>query len=147
VRDVELKALLPRDSQARGTVFADPRGLEILRGTWIGARRLILGEGLTDFLALSTVSPAPVLSAPGTSMAPSAFGPWVKDFDVMLALDWDAAGDAAIHVAAKSAYGHGAARVRRLEWPDSCKDACDVVARVGLEGLGDFLSRFLGTVG
>lgn len=147
VRDIEPKTRFPADSVARGTVFADPRGIEILRGIWSGARSLILGEGLTDFLAVSTVSPVPVLSAPGTGMAPTAFGPWVKGFEVFLALDWDGAGHSATAVAAGAAKRNGAVRVRRFEWPRNCKDACDVVATVGLEGLGDFLSHFLGGAG
>lgn len=141
------KTLFPAGSKASGTLFASPGGIEVLRGSWSGSRRVLFGEGLTDFLALASVSPVPVLSAPGTSMAASGIGPWVNGYELILALDCDTAGDAVVSATARAAFIHGASRVHRVTWPAPCKDACDVVERSELAGLWSFLKRNLGEVG
>jgi len=139
--DGEPRTLFPRGSAARATLFACARGVQVLRSTWPGERQVVYGEGLTDYLALACASPLPVLCAPGTSMASSGIGPWIEGHEVLLALDWDEAGELALKPTATAAYERGAKRVQRLEWPDGCADACEVIERRGLEGLREFLCR------
>lgn len=140
----EKKVLFPTGSVAKGTLFACARGLELLRGTFSGRRAVLYAEGLTDFLALSISSPVPVLAAPGSGVAADGVGPWVEGCDLVLALDWDEAGEGAVEPTASAAYRFGARSVQRLEWPDSANDACDVVTRLGTAGLEAFLVRLLG---
>jgi len=141
------KTLFPTGSRAAGTLFASASGVEVLRGAWHGTKRVILGEGLTDYLALATVSPIPVLCAPGTSMAASGIGPWIAGYEAFLAPDWDEAGANALDPMAANARRLGARQVRRLEWPVNAKDACNVVEQIGLKGLADFLRRALAEIG
>jgi hypothetical protein len=143
IGDTSPRTLSPTGSRVKGTVFANAHGIEVLRRSWNGRKRVILGEGLTDHLALSTVSPVPVMCAPGTGMAASSIGSWVEGFELFIALDWDEAGDAALGPTAERAYELGAKQVRRIEWPRGCNDACDVVDQVGLDGLATFLSGVL----
>ncbi len=101
---------------------------------------VVLGEGLTDSLALSFSSPVPVFCAPGSSNAVAAVGPWVHGRVLFLALDCDAAGSTPIDAVANAALELGATRVRRLVWPDRAKDACEVIEKRGAHGLSKFLS-------
>jgi len=132
-----LKTVNPKGSRVAGTVFADPYGRAVLAGS--PAPRIVFGEGLTDMLALAITSPWPVLTAPGTSNAVRAVGSWAKGKDVLLALDADAAGDAAADLVILELRRHGARDVRRVRWPGGAKDACDVVATRGISGLHDVL--------
>lgn len=132
----EPKTLFPTGSRASGTVFASTGGLNVLHGT---PGKVLYGEGLTDHIALTIASPVAVLCAPGTPMAASGVGAWAKDCTVYIALDGDAAGEAAVAATARAAHQRGAARVARLRWPDGAKDACDVVDRIGIDGLAQFL--------
>ena len=134
------RVLAPKGSRLRGSLFASSHGLEVLRGTWRGEMRVLFGEGLTDSVALASVAPIPVLCAPGTATARHGIGPWVEGLEVLLALDRDDAGEKALVPTARSAFEHGAIRVRRVCWPTGCKDAVDLVQRVGLVGLWEFLS-------
>lgn len=137
------KVLFPKGSSATGLVFADAPGIEVLRGTW-ERNRVLLAEGLTDFLALSLASPIPVLSIPGTGTARTAFGPWARGKTIYLAFDMDAAGDGATRQAALQATG--AKALKRLRWLEGCEDACDVVERYdgGITALASFLDQVLG---
>jgi len=141
------KTLFPAGSRAAGTLFASSSGMAVLRGDWTGTKRVLFGEGLTDFLALASISPIPVLCAPGTSMAAPGIGAWVSGYEVLVALDCDEAGSRAVQPTADRAYEHGATRVRQIEWPGLAKDACEVVEQVGLEGLADFLAQVLTETG
>jgi hypothetical protein len=140
------KTLFPSGSSASGTLFACTRGVQVLRGEWTAPRCYILGEGLTDHIALTIASPAPVLCAPGTGMAAAGIGAWVHDAVLYVALDFDDAGTLAVDAVAGRAYSAGARLVRRLEWPFGAKDACDVLDRVGVDGLEHFLRRLFAEV-
>lgn len=139
----EKKVVFPTGSVAKGTVFACSRGIELLRGENAGISTAIFAEGLTDYLALSFTSPVPVLASPGTSVAAHGIGPWVEGLDLILALDCDQAGESVISPTASAAFGFGAKSVQRLEWPAAANDACDVVKRLGAQGLEQFLIRAL----
>ncbi|TAJ23653.1 MAG: hypothetical protein EPO68_02600, partial [Planctomycetota bacterium] len=108
------KTLFPAGGVVKGTVFADERGLRVLRGVEPTATPVVIGEGLTDFLAMAIGSPTPVLSVPGSSFAAAALGAWVRGRTVVLAFDRDKAGDEAADAARECAYALGAARVRRV---------------------------------
>jgi len=140
------KTLFPSGSSASGTLFACTRGVQLLRGEWTGPRCYILGEGLTDHVALTIASPAPVLCAPGTGMAAAGIGAWARNAVVYVALDFDDAGTRAVDAVASRAYSFGARAVRRLEWPFEAKDACEVLDRAGVEGLERFLRRQIAEV-
>lgn len=139
ITDSEPKTLFPAGSVASGTLFASREGLDVLHGT---PGKVLLGEGLTDHIALSIASPVAVLCAPGTSMAASGVGAWAKGCDVIVALDCDAAGANALQPVVDRLHRHGARSVRRIEWPNGAKDACDVVDARGTA----FLSQWLGGV-
>ncbi|MCK6445772.1 MAG: toprim domain-containing protein [Planctomycetes bacterium] len=136
----EPKTLFPKGSRVNGASFASKRALGLLASGLSEHDIVVLGEGLTDFLALVAATPIPVLCAPGTGFVTSSIGPWVHGRTLLLALDNDDAGDAALGPAAEAAYTAGAKRVVKVRWPRGCKDACDVVARHELVGLEAFLS-------
>ena len=138
------KTLFPKGSLAGGTMFANRPGLAMLRGDPSVPTRVILGEGMTDYLALSIVSPLPVISAPGTGGAAKCAGPWAQGREVWLALDNDGAGDKAVNPTAKALYRNGATDVYRIEWPRHANDACDALAAIGEVALGEFLEREVG---
>jgi hypothetical protein len=144
VRGGEPRTLFPTGSHAGGTVFADERGLAILRGTAPTAGPVIYGEGLTDFLALTIASPVAVLGAPGTSMAVAGVGAWAARRRVLVALDCDTAGNGVVSDVRDALYDAGASSVARVSWPRGAKDACDVVAARGTTGLNEFLHRQIG---
>jgi hypothetical protein len=131
IRPADKKVLFPIGSRAAGTLFASRSGLQVLRGSWTGERALILGEGLTDFLALSITTSLPVLCAPGAGLASKAIGSWVAGFSVLLALDCDSAGEGSIAAVSRAIYAHAGAHVRRLEWPPGTKDVCDLLRAHG----------------
>lgn len=135
----EPKVLFPKGSIARQTLFADGRGLAVLRGWDRPDKRILFGEGLTDFLGLSIVSPVPVLAVPGTGNAAPSIGPWARDASVFLALDNDPAGEEVVRAAAAAAYRNGAKRVARITWPKHSKDACEALERVGEDAFTTFI--------
>jgi len=143
IGDAGRKTLFPTGSTARGMLFASRTGLAVLKQQWTGPKWLILGEGLTDFLALTITSPVPVMCAPGAGLAATGIGPWIAGFDVLLALDDDAAGATARTPTAAAAYQYGARSVRRAVWPGHVKDACDVLRDRGSVGLAYYLHREL----
>lgn len=136
---VRTKVQFPKGSRTAGTVFANRSGLEVLRGTWKGPRRVLLAEGLSDSLALSVVSLMPVVSAPGTGPAVHSIGPWASGYEVYLALDQDEAGRRALAPTARQAFEQRVERVFEVGWPGGCKDACEVVERRGMADLVRFL--------
>lgn len=125
------RTLFPRDSRAKGAVFANSCGLDVIRGSGQSQFPVILGEGLTDHLALTLTCSHPVLSAPGTSLAVSAIGPWVRERVLLVALDADEAGDRAVRAVANAAYAFGATSVLRVKWEPPYHDACDVLLAAG----------------
>jgi hypothetical protein len=135
------RLMTPKGSKLAGTVFADAKGLALIRGETLKADTVVLGEGLTDMLALAIGSPVPVLAAPGTSNAVAAVGRWARDRIVILALDNDDAGNEAAPRVANAVYQHGGRRVLRVAWPNGATDACDVVTQLGMAGLYEFLRR------
>lgn len=139
IRDTRPKTRFPSGSMVKGTVFADARGIVVLRGRAV-AKEVLLGEGLTDFLALSIASPIPVICVPGAGVAASAIGAWVRGLRIRLALDHDATGDIGAEAASNAAKENGASEVLRHTWPEGCKDACEVVEQFGLQKLGCVLA-------
>lgn len=137
---VERKVLFPADSTARGTVFANLYGLELLRGAKFTIQTpVIMCEGLTDYLCLSIHYTGPVFGIPGTGMASSAIGDWAREQNVFLALDNDKAGDEAIGNTTKLLIESAARSVSRLKWPRDIKDACDALAALGAERFQSYL--------
>ncbi len=135
------KTRVPKGCRISGTVFADSRGRRVLSGQAEDASTVVFGEGMTDCLALTIASPFAVLTAPGTSNACKAVGPWALDRRVLLALDNDEAGNMAVAPAARALYSHGATEVARVAWPQGAKDACGVLEAFGAQGLHEFLLR------
>jgi hypothetical protein len=141
--DAQIKTRFPKGSHSRGTMFASERGLEVIRGDGPAGDPVIIGEGLTDFLALATATAIPVVSAPGAGGVRSVLGPWLRGRRVILALDGDAAGLlAAVSVADVLAIEFDA-EPYRLTWPEGCKDACDVVERECISGLSEILEALV----
>ena len=138
--DRKPKTLFPAGSHPKGCVFANANGLAVLNGSAARVDRVVVGEGLTDFWALSLCFDGPVLSAPGTSFVVPAIGGWCRGCELVLALDNDDAGRSVLDDAARSAYAHGARCVAWIEWPGGAKDACDALAAVGREGLHSTLN-------
>lgn len=137
----EPKTLAPKGSRMAGTVFANEVGRLLLRGEPCDHDTVILGEGLTDFLAISCAVSIPVFAAPGTSTAEKAIGTWVKGRTFMTALDCDEAGKNATPAVLKAAFDLDALRTRSIGWPPGAKDACDVVAQRGVEGLAVLIKK------
>lgn len=137
VANRELKVLSPTGSRMRGLVFANAPALQILRNEERSRQPIVvMAEGLTDFLAISIATSLPVFSAPGTGMAPKAFGPWGKGREVLLALDNDPAGANALTPTARAIGSFGGGPVRWVKWRGDCKDACDALLQSGLEAMG-----------
>ena len=140
VTSIRPKTMFPEGARISGTVFADARGQAVLRGEQRDLP-VLLGEGLTDTLALSTCSPIPLLAVPGSSNAVASIGCWVEDRVLFIALDCDDVGERAALAAARAAHERACLRTRRIRWPDGAKDACDVLASRGASGLAEFLKK------
>lgn len=140
------RVMTPKGCPTKGTVFADSRGLALLRGENVYADAVVFGEGLTDAIALAIASPCPVITTPGTGTASSSVGLWARGKRVFLALDWDEAGTNAQLEVNHALYRAGASHVMRVVWPRPAKDASDVLAQRGAEGLYTFIIDMLGTV-
>jgi hypothetical protein len=136
-RSTRPKTLFPRGGRSSGCCFACSRGREVLKGGGAAAA-VLLGEGLTDFLALIITSPVPTLAIPGTSVAAASVGEWARGRRVLLCLDADPAGDRGVKDAARAILRFGG-RPFRVRWPEGLKDATDVMKRFGAEGLSQFL--------
>jgi hypothetical protein len=141
IRGSEPKTLAPKGSRMAGTVFANEAAIALLRGEPCQHDTVILCEGLTDFLAVSCAMTIPVFGAPGTSNAASAIGPWAKGRTLISCLDWDEAGHKATPAVWLAAEQHGVRRARSSPWPKRAKDACDVVAERGVEGLATCIKK------
>jgi hypothetical protein len=139
----EKKTVFPTGSSAKGTAFASARAIELLRSGESSHDIVLLGEGLTDFLALVSATSIPVFCAPGTGFAVGCIGSWVRGRTLLVALDMDEAGSTALQPVASAAYNAGARRVMRVEWPPNCKDACDVVQLRLLAGLEALLAKYV----
>lgn len=133
------KTLFPKGLTVKGMVFANAAGVSLLRGTWNGDPRVVLGEGLTDFLALAMTCAYPVLAAPGTGVAVSAVGAWARDRVVVIASDCDVAGEATVAPVADAAFLHGALAVFRLQWLPPSHDACEELANRGVTAFTSLL--------
>jgi len=138
------KTMFPAGARAAGLVFANEAGRALLRGKSPEGGLVVVGEGLTDYLALTIVSSVPVLAVPGASTAGSSIGPWVRGRHLVLAMDRDDAGARARSEVASRAVGQGAASVRELQWPPGCKDASDVLQHFGRGPFEDALARHFG---
>jgi hypothetical protein len=98
---------------------------------------VILGEGLTDSLALSIAAPGvPILAAPGVDSAERAVGAWAEGRRVFVALDGDAPGELAVPAVARAIARWGGWPLR-LRWPTGAKDANDALLALGLERFAD----------
>lgn len=139
VRDVQPKVRVPRGARISGCVFANGPGRALLRGEAPDAHPVLLGEGLTDFLALSLACGWPLLAVPGVGSAAGCIGPWVRNRRLVLAVDCDEAGDCVVPDIAKAAYAMGATAVTRLRWPSGRNDACDVLQGEGDCGLAEIV--------
>jgi hypothetical protein len=137
------RLLFPTGSKASQCVFANPRGLAVLRQDSDRPGCVLLAEGMTDFIALATVPQLAVLGTPGAGNARSAIGEWVRNLSVVLALDGDSAGERATELAANAAWRLGAARVRAIQWPADCKDACELLTMCGVDGLDLFVAEHI----
>jgi hypothetical protein len=134
----EVRTLLPKGGSAKGKVFACSRGRDLLRNESTSSV-VILGEGLTDYLALSISAPIPVFSTAGVGTAANCIGPWAKKRTVILALDCDQAGENGTVDAARVIKERGG-RAQRLRWPREANDACEMVERFGVDDLAQFLA-------
>jgi hypothetical protein len=140
----EPRTLFPKGSRASGTVMANETALGILRGEGKGGGPVILGEGLTDYLALGTVTSLPVLSAPGASLLPKCAGAWANGREIYLGADVDEAGDNCLEPTAGALYRAGARRVLSITWPEGCVDACETIVTIGPHALASFLEEITG---
>lgn len=131
IRETVEKTRFPFGSRVTGLMFANEAGKQVLRGAHTANDPVLLAEGLTDFLALTTVTQLPVLSAPGTPFFVGCIRSWACGRSVILAPDRDAAGDRVLLPAAHIAYSLGARLVYRLVWPATCNDAADALIRLG----------------
>ena len=129
---VRPKTRFPLGARASGVVFANTLGLEVLRGGRPGLP-VILGEGLTDSLALSLFSYAPVLAVSGVSNASSAIAAWAAGRDIRIALDHDRAAETVLPLLARKIFHAGGRSVVRTRWPRGAKDACDALEILGAE--------------
>ncbi|MBN1417900.1 MAG: toprim domain-containing protein [Planctomycetes bacterium] len=103
--------LFPAGSIASGTAFANGPAIEMLRGGRRG-ERVVITEGLTDFLTHAIEDDGCVLGVPGASMTPSAIGAWARGRVIVLFLDTDEAGLKATRDAARRILDFGG-KVRR----------------------------------
>ncbi len=140
----ETKTLFPAGSRATGTVMANEAALGILRGEQRDGLPVILGEGLTDFLALGIATSLPVLSAPGASLMPKCAGAWAKERSVYVASDVDEAGDNCLEPTARALYRAGAERVLSVTWPEGCVDACEAIVAMGPKQFASFIDDITG---
>ena len=135
------KTLFPKGSRSRGLVFANDAGVSLLKEEASDSSTVVLGEGMTDYLALSIVATLPVLCAPGASVMTAAVGDWIRGRDLMVIADSDEAGQGYVEPVARAAFRNGARRVRYVVWPDRVGDACDALRALGQDGLESFLAH------
>ena len=133
---VRPKTRFPRGARASGVVFANAKGLQVLRRERSGPT-VVLGEGLTDYLALSLSSNLPVLGVPGVTNASKAIGPWTEGHDIRIAFDTDRAGEAVVPRLVQQIFRAGGRSVVRTRWPRGAKDACDALETLGAEGFAE----------
>ena len=132
------KVLFPRGGRATGTVFANDSGRRVLLGEK-NDRAVVLAEGLSDYLAAVIVWGGPVVSTPGTSMAPTAIGPWVKGRTIILLLDADEPGKGAAGQVCYEVQRHGGQTIPILWTAAGVGDLCDAIDVFGEQKVTDFL--------
>ncbi len=137
----EPKVLTPTGGRIKGTLFASEMGQQLLAGLWQGPTVCILGEGLTDFLAMAPRAPVPVLNVPGATVAASSVGPWVREMRVILTLHDDTAGDTAADQVEQAALDAGACSIERIVWPYGANDAANLLALQGSRSFTEFLDE------
>lgn len=123
-----------------GSMFATATGLALLRGQ-SDADTIIVGEGITDYLALSFLSPVPAFTAAGAGLAKRIAGAWVSGKRVVMALDCDLVGRSQTRRASDSFYAAGALEVAALEWSPGANDVCDELRFSGADALHDVLEE------
>ncbi|MEM7231771.1 MAG: CHC2 zinc finger domain-containing protein [Planctomycetota bacterium] len=135
------KTRFPRGGKVSGTVFANDRGLDVLRGEDRTAPA-VLGEGLTDFLSLACSMPGhiAVFAVPGISLSAGVIKPWAEGRRVYLLFDNDDAGERHVMPAVRAIRRVGGSPYRIL-WPPSVKDACDVLRCAGVDRFRDFFQN------
>lgn len=93
-----------------GTVFANELGLAVLRGEEGAAQRVVLVEGMADYLTAALyLDNFAVLGGPGAGTVIGAIGEWVKGRDVFVIMDDDKAGRGAAEHLKKDIMKHGGA--------------------------------------
>jgi DNA primase len=137
----------PRGGRIREALFLSMSAVDALRGH-LPRVPTIVGEGLSDFLALAVVAAGrwPVAALPGVGGAGGDIvGRLGRGRTVILALDQDEPGEKAACRAAGTISAAGG-RPKRLRWPPGHKDACDLVEAYGLEALEAALAEAVGNV-
>lgn len=137
--DKQPKVLTAKGSKVRGLIYASQAGRRLLRGGLREAGAVVLGEGLTDAMALAGCASVPALAARSASDKPESYiGPWASGRTVLLAFDADEAGEAAAAKAGRVVRDRGGVPVR-VRPPRGCKDVCDALALHGEAWVGEWL--------
>ena len=139
--NVNPKTLLLRTISIQGAAFANAHALALIRRQ-AQPRTVILAEGLTDHLALTIHADVAVFSAPGASAAIALMNSWIKGRRLVVALDRDAAGDAAAREVMRRAFLLRTSSIQRLIWPEPSKDACEALTQLGPEVFSRFLESW-----
>lgn len=134
------KTLVPAGSRAAGTCFANEAGRAMLSGQAVACPNVVLGEGLTDHLALTIAlgDSTAVISLPGVGNAVRSIGPWAQGRVLYVATDNDDAGKRVLNFIARAAREHGASKSFAVTWPKHTNDACDALSHLGADGLRQF---------
>lgn len=141
IRPARTKVLFPAGSRARAVAFANTEGLALLGTPAENSSPVLLGEGLTDHLALTITAPGPVLSVPGTSVAASIIEGWVQGRSLLLAFDDDRAGRSGVEAVKRAFFRCGGDRLYELTWPRGCNDANDTLLSLGAPTMAQLLQE------
>jgi len=129
----------PKGGRVAKTTFANSAGVKLLKGEGNSRGAVVIGEGLTDHLALSVAHhPLPVFSAPGVAGVQHIAGDWMKGRRVLIALDCDTAGEDHVPELRRRIVAHGGYPVR-IRWPEGIVDACDFLQVHGMNSLKEVL--------
>lgn len=143
VRERPIKKLSAPDIPSTGLLFANRHGVSQLRREWRGPEVAILGEGITDHWALSSLATVPEFAIAGVGHIQHAFGLWAQGKRILLALDRDPEGKKAVEAAGLLAERAGIAKLGWLRLPAECKDVCEFVARHGIDELSAHIDHAL----
>lgn len=114
VGDDEPKCRWPRGASAGGLLFADPRlARPILRGRPSAARRVLIVEGLTDYLTACSRVEGPTAVIGVASGSAAALRLLRTDLPIVVATDYDRAGEVYAELVAEALAPHP---VRRFPW-------------------------------